>query len=548
MTLAALCVVLAAPAYATPPREFEPIDPYDRPFPEIPDIQLPSTDGVGNTVGGTATDANEQVVEPVVETVKDLLTDTSQIASAAATALRRDLIAALGVDIANGGVLPFGVSNALVDRHGMCRWLDNASSVDYFVPLRTAAEWAAFVNNAPPNVTRAACCPARSVTLVASDGQSVSFNLDTGREGATSELGVQSLSHVFTLADSSTETVSEVYVCQGEVWTGQGVTRDGEETEEVPGDWANAGCGGAISTGFNCVSAEPVFTTCPAGTMAQESTLPMMDYDCPGEDGYILAPVAGRCVADASCAVPEEPEVVDGCFVGQDLLFIQDVTGSYKDDIPNLNSAFSALATDPRVSEWGFGVMTFGPQNDTHNNFMSMADSKLGSFSYRKLLQPSKLRGNSKSQMQAMEYALKTYTRTSGRLAVVLATDDADFGNDFLSSRLPAATLLRAANAELFVLQGTLPGKETDVRLFYQKFMNDNQINGRIVPLTANSANLYDKIIETVCDGSAPPPPPPPPLNTTPDPDTGTSICDMKPWMCEDLGSVADRFSGYSIY
>ncbi|MGE3770058.1 MAG: hypothetical protein AB7G06_03820 [Bdellovibrionales bacterium] len=135
------------------------------------------------------------------------------------------------MDIGNGGALSAGAQNVLVDKWGQCRWLDNADDQIYLVPYRSSAEWAAFLNNAPSLITRARCCPARTITLSASDGQSVNFDIDTGREGGAGVLGARSFSHTFTLADSSTETVSEVYICQNEVWTGQGPT-----TVTTPGD------------------------------------------------------------------------------------------------------------------------------------------------------------------------------------------------------------------------------------------------------------------------------------------------------------------------
>ncbi|MGE3770059.1 MAG: hypothetical protein AB7G06_03825 [Bdellovibrionales bacterium] len=146
--------------------------------------------------------------------------------------VRNDLQQDRNMSISNGGALSVGAQNVLVDQWGQCRWLDNADNKVYLVPYRSSTEWAAFLNHAPALITRARCCPARTVSLTASDGQSASFDLDTGRVGAGNMLGVRSLSHVFTLADASTETVSEIFVCQDGVWTGQGVVRDGEPVEE----------------------------------------------------------------------------------------------------------------------------------------------------------------------------------------------------------------------------------------------------------------------------------------------------------------------------
>ncbi len=149
-----------------------------------------------------------------------------------------------------GGELSAGTANVLVDRYGVCRWLDNAGTDNFFVPTGSLGDWQAFIDNRPVAVAAANCCPAQTVILTASDGQTSSFNLDTGREGSTTQLGQRTLSHDFTLtrvSDGATwiENVAENFTCTSGAWTGQGavitgaappVTVEEPETPPVTGD------------------------------------------------------------------------------------------------------------------------------------------------------------------------------------------------------------------------------------------------------------------------------------------------------------------------
>lgn len=146
------------------------------------------------------------------------------------------------LDIAKGGALDRATTNVLVDAHGVCRWLDNNDAErDYFIPTSTAAEWQAFIDNAPKDVRVDRCCPATSVSLIASDGQSHAVPLGVGREGASGELGTQRLTRDFTLRRESdgaiwTETVEQTYTCQNGAWSASAAVRTGAAPAVVPVD------------------------------------------------------------------------------------------------------------------------------------------------------------------------------------------------------------------------------------------------------------------------------------------------------------------------
>jgi hypothetical protein len=60
----------------------------------------------------------------------------------------------------------------LNNKFGTCRWVDNNSAIDYFLPDGDAAGWNSFISNRPVGVVLDRCCLAQSVTLTSSDGRS----------------------------------------------------------------------------------------------------------------------------------------------------------------------------------------------------------------------------------------------------------------------------------------------------------------------------------------------------------------------------------------
>ncbi len=116
-------------------------------------------------------------------------------AQASAQSLRIDANGSLDA----GGVLLSDAANVLIDRHGLCRWVDNSTSTELFVPYRSAAEWQAFIDHAPSGVVRDGCCPARAFTLTASNGQTHTLTSMVGRDRAGHALAAQTLEHTFAI-------------------------------------------------------------------------------------------------------------------------------------------------------------------------------------------------------------------------------------------------------------------------------------------------------------------------------------------------------------
>lgn len=135
-------------------------------------------------------------------------------------------------DINKGGRLTAGQSNVLLDKFGLCRWVDNTTAAEFFVPMATAPEWQAFVDNAPVEIARTSCCPALAVTLTAQDTQTHTMTLPIGREGATNTYGTRLIAHDFTITrpmDGATwtQTVTQSFTCSGGSWVGGAMTYAG---------------------------------------------------------------------------------------------------------------------------------------------------------------------------------------------------------------------------------------------------------------------------------------------------------------------------------
>lgn len=61
------------------------------------------------------------------------------------------------------GLAP-NATNVAVAAFGRCRYIDSSSDAEFFIPLKTAFEWEAFIQNAPPTLTLSHCRTDYSVT------------------------------------------------------------------------------------------------------------------------------------------------------------------------------------------------------------------------------------------------------------------------------------------------------------------------------------------------------------------------------------------------
>lgn len=82
---------------------------------------------------------------------RDPLSPYGDLVNAAKDPLTGEDVSGIRIDRHTKGVTPIDPS------FGPCRFIDNDSDNDYFVPLNTTAEWNSFISNTPPGITLHGC-------------------------------------------------------------------------------------------------------------------------------------------------------------------------------------------------------------------------------------------------------------------------------------------------------------------------------------------------------------------------------------------------------
>jgi len=96
-----------------------------------------------------------------------------------------------------------GTARTPIDVHGLCRYTDNSSTDDFFVPFKSAVEWLAFLDAPVPGVTKTHC--ARPF-----NGQNISKGLYFGTTSALFPMG--------DTGDAVTADVSLPYWRTAQTW------------------------------------------------------------------------------------------------------------------------------------------------------------------------------------------------------------------------------------------------------------------------------------------------------------------------------------------
>ncbi|MGE3770426.1 MAG: hypothetical protein AB7G06_05680 [Bdellovibrionales bacterium] len=171
------------------------------------------------------------------------------------------------VRLSTGGTaLGAGSTDLLNNKFGVCRWVDNNSALNYFMPDADSEGWESFVNHAPAGVVLDDCCLSTDVTLTSSDGQSATDTLITGRARASHPLYSDTAEVQFAMSrdDCTThcdgsvtcnttewvETVTRDFVCGGGGWSGGAIQRTAAPAVNAPAyencsetySWASVNC------------------------------------------------------------------------------------------------------------------------------------------------------------------------------------------------------------------------------------------------------------------------------------------------------------------
>lgn len=206
--------------------------------------------------------------------------------------------------------------------------------------------------------------------------------------------------------------------------------------------------------------------------------------------------------APASCSADIEEEVCEGYYEDKHMLFVQDLSVSFDDDLPNTVAALNSLFSDPDFAEWDVGLTsTYGADGDpsVYHNELGWTNvtpdkdqiiAKVNSYTV----------DASEDPIYAGFRAIEDfYPRTDGQGGVVIMITDesdpnrVDMIQDFEDS-------LRANDLELILLL------TSGVQGWYQTMLDVYDMNdiATIQTITSDSSNLADALIngleELGCD------------------------------------------------
>jgi hypothetical protein len=184
------------------------------------------------------------------------------------------------------------------------------------------------------------------------------------------------------------------------------------------------------------------------------------------------------------------------------VIYLQDLTGSYWDDIANLKAEFPLILDSEILKKSEFAVGRFADFDRFVPNpfvldtgFLSVASQ---SWDINNVVQrwAVNMMGDGGDEPEAQLFAIKSAIQNLGDSArypiVVILSTDATFheGGAYPTQR-EVADILASRNASLLVLQAvTIP-----IPNFYQSFIDNNGINGVVVPLNADSSGVVSSLI-----------------------------------------------------
>lgn len=67
-------------------------------------------------------------------------------------------VAAVAADFYQLGAIGSGTEALVIDEHGVCNRVANSTANVFFIPTKTAGEWAAFRSSPPTGVVVEICC------------------------------------------------------------------------------------------------------------------------------------------------------------------------------------------------------------------------------------------------------------------------------------------------------------------------------------------------------------------------------------------------------
>ncbi|WP_435641447.1 hypothetical protein [Micavibrio aeruginosavorus] len=254
-------------------------------------------------------------------------------------------------------------------------------------------------------------------------------------------------------------------------------------------------CGPANGRTFTDASQVNTAGLCKFGTASRSASgAGSWSWTCKatGEGGK-----SPNCMASAKATM----ETCNAMSTEGAMVLVQDLSGSYWDDLPNLKNNMTAVLNDPDFRGWQVGLTSY-------TDFPSCMGCTPGDWSYRRELNLHDVSTSKaailneigswsawnggdweESQYYAISRTLTDFTgQTSRPLNIVLATDAISHHH---VAPATLAAQLKAANANLIVLatEFYFPGVPSP-SAFYSNFIRSYGVKGVVVNLASDSSNF----------------------------------------------------------
>ncbi len=194
---------------------------------------------------------------------------------------------------------------------------------------------------------------------------------------------------------------------------------------------------------------------------------------------------------DAYCTAYDDDLDCDSFFENNTMVFVQDLSGSFADDISNTKNALNALFADPVFNEWSVGLTSTAGSDGSSSVYQKQLDWTDVSTGKSTIL--NKINGygttGSEDPIYAIYRAIQDFfPRADGRSGtIVMITDESD-GNreDYLSK---IKDKMDEHNLKLVVLV------TSGVKSYYQNVLSNAGIEYDLETITSDSSNLAASLL-----------------------------------------------------
>lgn len=181
------------------------------------------------------------------------------------------------------------------------------------------------------------------------------------------------------------------------------------------------------------------------------------------------------------------------------MILVQDLTGSFGDDLPYMRSQMQALVNDPDFQTRKLGLARF---LDVYDSYTYQKDMNLVEIASNKTQLTNTINtwmaggggDGPEAQWIAIQNVINDYTPQSDTPLTIILSTDATAHRDTAPypTSVALATLLKSKDARLVVLVSNNGSPDDPVlpETFYRDFLSTNGVKGAVVPIASDSSNF----------------------------------------------------------